>query len=116
MAAPVEPVDPTRDSVSETESTSPPRPKGGLVGRFPALNRLTAWAGGRKRVPYVQQTAASDCGSACLAKGRYRCYCRKNKANGNETKSFHLNLMLLKTCEPGIVLNRSDYLFETIFS
>lgn len=67
MAAPVDPVAPKEDSASEAGSTSPPQPKGGLVGRFPALTRLTAWAGGRKRVPYVQQTAASDCGSACLA-------------------------------------------------
>ncbi|MGD2113783.1 MAG: peptidase domain-containing ABC transporter [Acidobacteriota bacterium] len=37
-----------------------------LVERFPAL-RLLGFSGGRRRIPYVQQTAASDCGSACLA-------------------------------------------------
>ncbi len=36
-----------------------------LVERFPALRRLTG-AGGKRRVPYIQQTAATDCGSACL--------------------------------------------------
>ena len=40
------------------------RPKS-LVERFPALRRLSG-AGGKRRVPYVQQTAATDCGSACL--------------------------------------------------
>jgi ABC-type bacteriocin/lantibiotic exporter with double-glycine peptidase domain len=59
-------VEPTKDSAPEAGAT-PSRSKAGLVGRFPALTRLTAWAGGKKRVPYVQQTAASDCGSACLA-------------------------------------------------
>lgn len=36
----------------------------GLVERFPALEKLGFH--GRRRVPYVQQTAASDCGSACV--------------------------------------------------
>lgn len=37
-----------------------------LVERFPAL-RMLGFSGGRRRVPYVQQTSASDCGAACLA-------------------------------------------------
>ena len=37
---------------------------GALVSRFPALARLGAGRG--KRIPYVPQTAASDCGPACL--------------------------------------------------
>lgn len=36
----------------------------GLVERFPALARLGF--GHQRRIPYVQQTAGSDCGSACL--------------------------------------------------
>ncbi|RMH18864.1 MAG: peptidase domain-containing ABC transporter [Acidobacteria bacterium] len=37
-----------------------------LLQRFPALRRLMP-AGRRRRVPFVQQTAAADCGAACLA-------------------------------------------------
>lgn len=37
----------------------------GLLKRFPALRNLTF--GKQRRVPYVQQTAASDCGSACVS-------------------------------------------------
>lgn len=38
-------------------------PPSGLLQKFPALERLGL---GRRRIPYVQQTASSDCGSACL--------------------------------------------------
>ena len=44
-------------------AASPPTASG-LVERFPALARLGF--GDQRRIPYVQQTAASDCGSACL--------------------------------------------------
>ena len=59
-------------AVEPGEPVEPPplRPAGakrGLVDRFPALGRLSSWSRRRRRVPYVQQTAASDCGSACLA-------------------------------------------------
>lgn len=37
-----------------------------LVGRFPALKRL-AFHGRSRRIPYVPQLAAADCGPACLA-------------------------------------------------
>lgn len=37
-----------------------------LVERFPAL-RMLGFSGRRTRIPYVQQTAAADCGAACLA-------------------------------------------------
>lgn len=43
----------------------PPSPGRSLVERFPALHNLGF--GKRRRVPYIQQTAASDCGSACVA-------------------------------------------------
>ncbi len=36
-----------------------------LLERFPALRRLAAGKG--RRVPFVQQTTAADCGAACLA-------------------------------------------------
>lgn len=39
-------------------------PRSGLAARFPALRRLGA--GKRRRIDVVQQTAAADCGSACL--------------------------------------------------
>jgi len=37
-----------------------------LTERFPSLHRLGI-SDGRRKIPYVQQTAVSDCGSACLA-------------------------------------------------
>ncbi len=38
-----------------------------LLDRFPSLSRIGAGVGKRKRrIPYVQQTAATDCGAACL--------------------------------------------------
>ncbi|HYO54272.1 peptidase domain-containing ABC transporter [Archangium sp.] len=37
-----------------------------LLKRFPALLRLSL-PGNRKRIPYIQQLDASDCGAACLA-------------------------------------------------
>ena len=37
-----------------------------LLGRFPALRRL-AMGRRRRRVPYIAQTTAADCGAACLA-------------------------------------------------
>ncbi len=37
----------------------------GLLNRFPALAKLAL--GRRRRIPYVQQTAAADCAAACLA-------------------------------------------------
>ncbi len=37
-----------------------------LLNRFPALLRL-GLPGGRRRIPFVQQLDASDCGAACLA-------------------------------------------------
>ncbi len=42
-----------------------PAAGGGLLERFPALKMLAA--GGRKRIPFVQQTAGVDCGAACLS-------------------------------------------------
>ncbi|MCG8461029.1 MAG: peptidase domain-containing ABC transporter [Holophagales bacterium] len=49
-----------------TESASERGPRGPrLLERFPALADLTA--GGGRRIPFVQQTAATDCGAACLA-------------------------------------------------
>jgi len=42
-----------------------PGPRRSLLDRFPALRNLGF--GARRRIPYVQQTAASDCGSACVA-------------------------------------------------
>ncbi|MCP4656632.1 MAG: peptidase domain-containing ABC transporter, partial [bacterium] len=39
----------------------------GLLDRFPALRNLTPGSRRRRRVPYIQQTTATDCGAACLA-------------------------------------------------
>jgi len=36
-----------------------------LLERFPALGGLRL--GRRRRIPFVQQTMATDCGPACLA-------------------------------------------------
>ena len=44
-----------------TDATQPT----GLLERFPALAKLAL--GHRRRIPYIQQTAAADCGAACLA-------------------------------------------------
>ncbi len=44
------------------ENSSPRR----LLDRFPALRHLTPGSRRRKRIPYVQQNAATDCGAACL--------------------------------------------------
>src|SRR5262245_34395367 len=54
------------------EMTDLPRPESAgaprrpLLDRFPALARLRP-AGRRRVIPFVQQLAATDCGSACLA-------------------------------------------------
>ena len=50
--------------MSLPEPETPRRPAA-LFERFPALARLRA--GRRRRIPFVQQTAATDCGAACLA-------------------------------------------------
>ena len=42
-------------------------PKVSLRDRFPALRKIEYPARGGKRVPFVQQLSASECGSACLA-------------------------------------------------
>ncbi|MEM8963322.1 MAG: hypothetical protein AAGD38_17685, partial [Acidobacteriota bacterium] len=39
-----------------------------LLGRFPAFERLVIQSKARE-IPYIQQTAASDCGAACHAMG-----------------------------------------------
>ncbi len=38
----------------------------GLLDRFPVLRRLTPGSGERRRIPFIQQTTAADCGAACL--------------------------------------------------
>ena len=43
-----------------------PAPSRPLLARFPALSALRL-SGRRRTIPFVQQTAATDCGSACLA-------------------------------------------------
>jgi ATP-binding cassette, subfamily B, bacterial len=58
-----------RDGGEEAKGPRPvlretPEPPSGLVSRFPALERLGFR--GQRRIPYVQQTASADCGSACL--------------------------------------------------
>ena len=42
------------------------RPHRTLADRFPALGNLR-WGGRRRRIPYVAQAAATDCGAACIA-------------------------------------------------
>jgi ATP-binding cassette subfamily B protein len=49
----------------QPETAAPRDPSAPLHERFPALQRI-AFAARRKRVPYVQQTAPSDCGAASL--------------------------------------------------
>jgi len=53
-----------------TEPPSPERGDGGgrpsLTERFPALGNLS-WGRRRRRIPFVPQTAATDCGAACIA-------------------------------------------------
>ncbi len=39
----------------------------GLLDRFPALRGLSPGSPGRRRIPWVRQTTATDCGAACLA-------------------------------------------------
>jgi ATP-binding cassette, subfamily B, bacterial len=39
----------------------------GLLHRFPALRKLAPAGRRRRRIPFVQQTASTDCGAACLA-------------------------------------------------
>src|SRR5689334_5054475 len=41
-------------------------PRRALLDRFPALATLRL-SGRRRTIPFVQQTAATDCGAACLA-------------------------------------------------
>jgi ABC-type bacteriocin/lantibiotic exporter with double-glycine peptidase domain len=43
----------------------PEKPERSLLDRFPALAGLRL--GRRRRIPFIQQTAATDCGAACLA-------------------------------------------------
>ncbi len=38
-----------------------------LAHRFPALRKLTPAGRRRRRIPFIQQTEATDCGAACLA-------------------------------------------------
>ncbi len=46
--------------------TSPPKGAPNLLERFPALRRLRL-GGSARRLPFVQQNTAADCGAACLA-------------------------------------------------
>ncbi len=46
------------------EPASPP--PSSWLDRFPALSKLTA-GDRQRRIPYIQQTTAADCGAACLA-------------------------------------------------
>lgn len=39
----------------------------GFLGRFPALRQLTPGSRRRRRIPYIQQTTATECGAVCLA-------------------------------------------------
>lgn len=43
-----------------------PGDTGALIGRFPALRKLDAGRSSR-RIPYIQQMSATECGAACLA-------------------------------------------------
>ncbi len=45
---------------------TPPAGQASALGDFPAVRRLE-WRQRRRRVPYIQQTTAVDCGAACLA-------------------------------------------------
>jgi ABC-type bacteriocin/lantibiotic exporter with double-glycine peptidase domain len=49
---------------SEPSEQQPQSPRPPLEERFPALARLAFTR--RRRIPFIQQTTASDCGSACL--------------------------------------------------
>ncbi len=43
------------------------QPNPSLLDRFPALTGLTPGSRGRRTIPFIQQTAGTDCGVACLA-------------------------------------------------
>lgn len=63
MTTPDSQPNPPEDQEPEVLGHGKTPPQSPLLERFPALHRLGL---GRRRIPYVQQTAASDCGSACL--------------------------------------------------
>lgn len=52
-----------RDRSAEDRSAE----SSGLLDRFPVLRKLTPGSGGWRRIPFIQQTTAADCGAACLA-------------------------------------------------
>ncbi len=57
---------PARTEPSEPPPASPASPASPIGERFPALDKL-AFTSRRRRVPFIQQNTASDCGAASLA-------------------------------------------------
>src|SRR5947199_10034135 len=56
---------PERDPRQPPQETPRAERPSSLVERFPALRGIRI--GRRRRIPFVQQTTATDCGAACLA-------------------------------------------------
>ncbi|HEX2644218.1 MAG TPA: peptidase domain-containing ABC transporter [Thermoanaerobaculia bacterium] len=58
--------DPKIPPTSREDDNAPPGPEpGSLTARFPALRNLRI--GRRRQIPFIQQTAGTDCGPACLS-------------------------------------------------
>ena len=58
--------DPKKNPASPGPDDAPTGPApGSLTARFPALRNLRL--GRRRQIPFIQQTAGTDCGPACLS-------------------------------------------------